>query len=944
MSLTKFASFEVSEVLDLKGAPSQQRVASLDKLADFEDYRTGDGYIYARIRAISSRVNQNHDGWPSIELAGSPEIFDAHRHSSDGFTIESANGNKEYGFATFVGKPIFVDHNNSDPKRARGVIRDSKFRVLDQKTAASDKYWKSADVDREHIPASEIELLLEVDANSFPKLAEHIVKGNIDGFSMGCDVDYSKCSHCGHEASTPEDYCSHITMKGAEHDFKTADGQRISKKSYENCYGIKFFEISAVFNPADETALAREVRSSVQHEGELLGGPNTPTQVDPVRQNDFEVEQLALEYEKQGIDPQTALEMAQRKLQHPAGHGEGGSPTDYITQGFQGPGGYDANPVDLSGAQQNDPRWSSTKESVWPFNQKQNDQGDSGIATGLSTDACPYCGGHGTTPSSMGMESQCPACGGTGQADNQPNANQQAANQPNPYAPNQVSPDMRGQYAYAHTAKTAENELPQSFDTKAPENVNTLRDEKLCPICGSDMNDETCTVCGYVEPPKEFDNPDLNKVEQIQQDIKAGDEAGALSPPAAPGGAPAPGGQPQGGPLTSQSATKTVTTETLNNSMNNWTPLVTPKTAARVNQVETPVIPSNPVQTNEPKKEIVHSDQTKPVTSSAQDIIARAQRNTGETMNKQADATSPGDTAADARVDTTGVGGVLDASNDAASKADAQANLEGVGGLGVEGVEADSTESLPTAAEGSDDSGFNTDKTTEDSGPTATFGDSDGTEKGVTDPVTSEPFPASEDGVKSSRTAYDDKTLEQNEQQGDPVAQGGSAVKGVKPVSEQFGDRVNVLEHKTSPSNNSGPTKTWSGTDGNGVTKQQEPTTREKQETGGVPTPDVKLHTNSHLFAAFKLADQEVELGLINREDKYERVASLESESMESIQAQMTTLSKVKTAGLNKLAQQRTAGIKVPNGIGKSFQRIASDHESSQQVADDETFDSSLFL
>src|SRR5665213_2720261 len=268
MCLTKFASFEVSEVLEVKGAPTRQRTASLDKLADFENYRTSDGYLYARIRAISSRVNKNHDGWPSIELAGSKEIFDRH-HSGSGFTVEAADGNRERGFSTFVGKPIFVDHHNSDPKQARGVIVDAKLNVLDHRTAAADdEYWKSSDVDPEHMPPTEIELLLEVDADSFPKLAESIVSNDLDGFSMGCDVEYSKCSHCGHEASTPEEYCSHVVMKGAHHDFKTADGKRVSKKSYENCYGIHFFEISAVFDPADATALAREIRSSSVHTAE----------------------------------------------------------------------------------------------------------------------------------------------------------------------------------------------------------------------------------------------------------------------------------------------------------------------------------------------------------------------------------------------------------------------------------------------------------------------------------------------------------------------------------------------------------------------------------------------------------------------------------------------------------------------------------------------------
>src|SRR5438270_12558687 len=99
MPITKYASFEVSEVLDVKGSRRKLDSASLSKVADYDDYRTNDGYLYVRIRAISSRVNKNHDGWPSVELAGSPEIFDRHQ-AGEGFSITSADGNKEHGFAT----------------------------------------------------------------------------------------------------------------------------------------------------------------------------------------------------------------------------------------------------------------------------------------------------------------------------------------------------------------------------------------------------------------------------------------------------------------------------------------------------------------------------------------------------------------------------------------------------------------------------------------------------------------------------------------------------------------------------------------------------------------------------------------------------------------------------------------------------------------------------
>lgn len=887
MSFTRYAYAE-AHVLEVKGARTKQHTASLDTVSGFDNYRTDDGFMYVRIRAISSRVNKNHDGWPTVELAGSRDILNEHKHSSDGFTIEAKNGNKKRGFASFTGKPIFVDHNNTDPEKGRGVIVDSKFRVLDQKTASEDKYWKSADVDKEHLPASEVELLLEVDSKSYPKFAKAIRDGDLDGFSMGANVEYTKCSHCGNVAHDPGDFCSHVLMKGATHDVKTADGKRVSKKSYENCYGVGFFEISGVFDPADETALAREVRASVPgsvHQAELYDG--TPSGIVPFNgpdllrggQDDW-VQTHADHLQKNfGYDPSTALQMAQDKFGQPAtAYGEGGSNDDYVNQPL-GPPPYDDPllnddvPVGWENhGVHNDPRWSSA----------------------------------------------------------------------------QFKDPMR---------HVAENPLPQDMQTKAPDEVDTLRTEQVCPVCGNDMDGEQCDVCGYVAPPKEFDNPDLTKAQEVRDEMKEQDnqQSDPQSPAPDPGAAAAtpPPGPP--GPPPNPAASKAPATAGVNSdTMRNWTPKLNAKVAARINQVERPVRQTGQT-TNEPKDEVVLSDQVRPVTSAmrtAQQLIA-ANNNSGETMQtRTADGpTPPGDTSADARVDVTGVGGFMDASNEQASKANAQVDVTGVGGTGVEGVEADSTETLPTAGESSDDSGFNADKTTEDSGPTKTYEDSDGSHSGVGDPVTSE-TPYWVDESKWSRVNLaadgDDKTLEQQEQQGDPVAQGGSAVKGVQPIAEQFGERVNVLEHKTSPANNSGPTTTWTGTDGNGVLKQQEPVTQESMEWGGVKTPDVKLHTTgAHHINVDRLVDLEESLSLLAHEDRWNRMAALHHVDPREVAVQIETLSKVKTAG-TKLAAQHKLATRIPKAIGAKttashdFQRIASEEAPAQPVYDTD-MDSALF-
>lgn len=757
MAFTKYASFDQAQILDLKGSSAQSRTASLESISSFSDYRTEDGYLYVRLRAISSRVNKNHDGWPTIELAGSREIFDRHsKQSATGFTIEASEGDPEYGFAGFLGKPNFIDHNNSDPERARGVVVDSKFRVLPlEKVAASgDSYWTARDADPEHLPPSEIELLIEIDAKQFPKYAKAVRSGDIDGFSMGCDVEKSKCSHCGHMATNPTEYCSHILMKGAHHDYKTADGKRVSRRSYENCYGIKFFEISGVFEPADETALAREVRAAINNEG---------------------------------------------------------------------------------------------------------------------------------------ME------------------------------------------------KTAENPLPQSMHTTAPEDVDTLREEQICPICGETMEGETCDVCGYVEPPKGFDNPDLQKADQIHQEMQQNDEAMVQQPQGSPEnignqGPPQGPGQPQPGqpqqklPGSFMQARNPRPTASVMSEMR-WAPVLDSKLASEIYRPAT--------------AETVPTGQR-----TASEIIEATK---GDTMStKTADGPTGPSAAPDARVDTTGVGGVIEPSNEQASKADAQIDVTGIGTTGVTDVSAEGTESLPTASEGSDDSGFNTDKTTEDSGPTATYGDSDGTEKAFTDEVTSESLEGNQNKGSSVHTGYDAKPFYDQ-----PGLSGGSANKGTQPIdaSGKADDRVDVLSPVTTPEKStSGPTKTWSGTDGNAIYRQQDPVTSESIATDGF---------TSHIVASLKLADMEVDLDLLPKDEKYNRIAELEAKSDDELVAELNTLSRVRTAGLAKLAKARTSGVtRMPANFGRrtaapnpdwrpngqAFERVTDgEHTIAPEAIADDVLDSSLF-
>lgn len=288
---------------------------------------------------------------------------------------------------------------------------------------------------------------------------------------------------------------------------------------------------------------------------------------------------------------------------------------------------------------------------------------------------------------------------------------------------------------------------------------------------------------------------------------------------------------------------------------------------------------------------------------------------------KEADAASgaPAEATPDKRVDVTGVGGVLDGSNEQASKADGQVDVEGKGGTGVEDVSADKTETLPNS-NGEDDAGFNKDKTTDDSGPTKTFDKGNSKVERQADPVGGGVFPSkgSSERVALDNSAYPDE---------DGGLSGGKANQGTQPVDPagKADKRVNLLEPVTSPENNSGPTKTWNGTDGNGVTKQQPAVTNVPTQSGGV---------KSHVFAAVKLADTEVELGLTSPENKFNRIEELIELSPEELRAESRATDRVKTAGLGKKTAHRLP----------SFSKSAAQVEESEPVAVNETvLDSALF-
>jgi hypothetical protein len=211
------------------------------------DYTPREGYLYVRSRAISSRCNDNFDMFPAEEI--------------------------EKSYLTFIGKPVFVNHHNEDHRRARGVIIDAALHK-DRNPDGSPDTWA--------------EVLMEVDAIRFPRLAKAILAGEVDRTSMGCDVQLSKCSVCGNEATSPLQYCAHIPGKKGKKIYKLdpVTGEKKAQLVFEICSGLSFFENSLLVEaPADPTAFflgSVEVGPGLEH---LTAGLNKTAALHPYAWN-----------------------------------------------------------------------------------------------------------------------------------------------------------------------------------------------------------------------------------------------------------------------------------------------------------------------------------------------------------------------------------------------------------------------------------------------------------------------------------------------------------------------------------------------------------------------------------------------------------------------------------------------------------------------------------
>ena len=277
MALRKYASLKLASVIttekEFNEVVGKRKNFSKDNTIVQKIVRYNPDFVYARFKAIGclevDGPNANSDGFPYAEF------------------LDNRPG---YGYQSFIGKHAFVEHSSDNINNAIGNLHSAYLNRFDL-AKFGNKEWQILNDDERHIvlanrnPSEDgsIEVLMAVDKKLAPKIARMLETDSSVGCSMGTNIDYSECSICGNRAYVEENYCPHIRFSKGQHvlvpasqihallkkgtlkpewlpfmlhrsqDIKAVASntrKMVYAKAFEVNYGLSFFELSIVANPA----------------------------------------------------------------------------------------------------------------------------------------------------------------------------------------------------------------------------------------------------------------------------------------------------------------------------------------------------------------------------------------------------------------------------------------------------------------------------------------------------------------------------------------------------------------------------------------------------------------------------------------------------------------------------------------------------------------------
>ena len=291
MALRKYASLKLASVItteqDFNDAVKRSTLISTADHSVQKIVKFNPDFVYARFKAIGCLCvdgpNANADAFPYLEF------------------LDSRAG---YGYQSFIGKHAFVEHSSDDINNAIGNLHSAYLNRFDISKFGNNVQWPDLnDQDRHHILANRaphedgsIEVLMAIDRKLSPKIARMLETDSPVGCSMGTNIDYSECTICGSRAYVEENYCPHIKFSKGQNvlvpasqisdlvkkgtiklewlpfilnraqDLKAVASGRnrmVYAKAFEVNYGLSFFELSVVANPAFHRGYKLEKIASV---------------------------------------------------------------------------------------------------------------------------------------------------------------------------------------------------------------------------------------------------------------------------------------------------------------------------------------------------------------------------------------------------------------------------------------------------------------------------------------------------------------------------------------------------------------------------------------------------------------------------------------------------------------------------------------------------------
>jgi len=146
-------------------------------------------------------------------------------------------------YKAWAGCPVHLEHDNEDHEKAYGVILDAALMKI--QGFGDGKLWK-------------VMGLLAIDKNKYPDIAQQVLTGKINTYSMGALVESFTCGYCGAECDS-RFTCGHISSTKNVNWKKYRDFDGSTHLAFLNAHSISPIECSIVKDPAWAPALSDNV-------------------------------------------------------------------------------------------------------------------------------------------------------------------------------------------------------------------------------------------------------------------------------------------------------------------------------------------------------------------------------------------------------------------------------------------------------------------------------------------------------------------------------------------------------------------------------------------------------------------------------------------------------------------------------------------------------------